>query len=204
MQSTETSEWGFYYPDGTLGRCMQTKKSPGQPKSEFGALVSSFHTSHLPSLLSLTHLLAAMVVFHLINPLHVEDEAVQRWLTRTRLVEFAGLPWATTPVHPLAQDILAQLARGRKVVVYGKSFTLCKELVATRLHLPVDGPCKIKKITSSGMEAILGAGCKGEYDMKKLDAPTRSCYKFIAEALWQKVKAELLGQAQFSYFQRAE
>ena len=53
MQTTETSEWGFYYPDGTLGRCMQTKKSPGQPKSEFGALVSSFHTSQLPTLLSL-------------------------------------------------------------------------------------------------------------------------------------------------------
>ena len=39
--------------------------------------------------------------------------------------------------------------------------------------------------------------------MKKLDALRRTCYKFIAEALWQKVKAKLLGQAQFSYFQRA-
>ena len=84
--------------------------------------------------------------------------------------------------------------------MYGKTFTLCKELLAARLHLPVDSPCKITKITSSGMEAALGAGCKGEYNVKKLDAPRRTCYKFIAEALWQKVKAELLGQAQFSYF----
>ena len=119
-------------------------------------------------------------------------------------MEFAGLPWATTPIHPSAQDILAQLARGHKVVIYGKTFLLCKELVAARLHLPLDGSCKITKITSSGMEAALGVGCKGEYNMKKLDAPRRTCYKFIAEALWQKVKAELLGQAQFSHFQRAE
>ena len=45
------------------------------------------------------------------------------------------------------------------------------------------------KITSSGMEVALGVGCKGEYNMKKLDAPRRTCYKFIAKALWQKVKA---------------
>ena len=37
-----------------------------------------------------------------------------------------------------------------------------------------------------------------------MDALRRTCYKFIAEALWQKVKAKLLGQAQFSYFQTAE
>lgn len=42
--------------------------------------------------------------------------------------------------------------------------------------------------------------------MKRLDArTTRVCYKFVvAEALWQKVKADLLGQVQYSFFQRAE
>ena len=133
MQSTKTSEWGFYYDDGTLDRCMQTRRSPGNTKGKLEATGGSFQTLcllelKLQSSSSLIYPLTAMVVFHLITPLPVEDEAVQHWLTRTRLVEFAGLPWASTPVHPLAQDILAQLARGRKVVVYGKTFILCKEL----------------------------------------------------------------------------
>lgn len=79
------------------------------------------------------------------------------------------------------------------MVVYSKTFIFCKELVAARLPLPLDGLYRIKKITSTSMEAALGTGCKGEYNMKKLDATTRVCYKFIVEALWQKIKAELLG-----------
>ena len=110
MQSTKTSEWGFYYDDGTLDRCIQTRRSPGNTKGKLEAIGGSFQTLCLPELFSLTYLLTAMVLFHLITPLPVEDEAVQRWLTRTRLVEFASLPWALTPVHPLAHDILAQLA----------------------------------------------------------------------------------------------
>lgn len=39
-------------------------------------------------------------------------------------------------------DIVAQLARGSRVVVHGKMFIMCKELVAARLHLPLDGPVK--------------------------------------------------------------
>lgn len=54
------------------------------------------------------------------------------------------------------------------------------------------------------MEAALGPSTKRGYNMKKLDATTKTYYRFIAEALWQKVKVKLLGQAQFSYFQRVE
>ena len=112
MQTTETSEWGFYYDDGTLDRCMQTRRSPGNTKGNLEAIGSLFQTLCLPELKpqsssSLIYPLIAMVVFHLITPLHIEDEAVQRWLIRTCLVEFAGLPWAMMHVHPSAHDILA-------------------------------------------------------------------------------------------------
>ena len=54
MQSTETSEWEFYYADVTLKRCMQTGRSPVSPKSELEAIGLSFHTSRLQNF-SLSH-----------------------------------------------------------------------------------------------------------------------------------------------------
>ena len=76
MQSTKTSEWGSYYDDGTADHCMQTRRSPRNTKGKLEAIEGSFQTLCLPELFSLTYLLTAMVVFHLITPLSVENEAV--------------------------------------------------------------------------------------------------------------------------------
>ena len=79
MQSTETSEWGFNYGDGTTGRFMQMRVV--ETKNEVDTPLGSFPTSCFPDFQSKSpsppiHPLAAMVVFHLINPLPVDTPSL--------------------------------------------------------------------------------------------------------------------------------
>lgn len=73
--------------------CKRARVLVGKTKGKVEATESSFQTSCFPShklhsSSSSIHSPIAMVLFHLITPLPVEDKAVQSWLTRTRLVEF--------------------------------------------------------------------------------------------------------------------